>query len=119
MNRGERGVCEPPRGSAIGAQRQCSLGPRPCCNPVPVTNDYFDERMLNRQRLLWAIALRRQLERWEPLVASYLRAVMADREPDGADVWSGEIEHNLALIERSGPGVSRVRDATSKGLRFE
>jgi hypothetical protein len=63
-----------------------------------VTNDYFDERMVNRQRLLWAIATRRQLERWEPLVASHLRAVLADRESDGAEVWSGEIEHHFALV---------------------
>jgi hypothetical protein len=28
--------------------------------------------MLNRQRLLWAFATRRQLERWEPLPLSLL-----------------------------------------------
>jgi hypothetical protein len=63
-----------------------------------VTNDYFDERMVNRQRLLWAIATRRQLERWEPLVASNLRAHLAGRRPTGADIWSAEIEHHLALV---------------------
>jgi hypothetical protein len=65
---------------------------------MPVTNDYFDERMVNRQRLLWAIATRRQLERWEPIVAAVVRGHIADRQPEGADVWSGEIEHHFALI---------------------
>jgi hypothetical protein len=63
-----------------------------------VTNDYFDERMLNRQRLLWAIATRRQLERWEPLVAAALRTHSARQQPDGEDVWSAEIEHHFALV---------------------
>ena len=35
----------------------------------PLADEYFDQTMLNRQRLLWAVATRRQLERWEPLVA--------------------------------------------------
>jgi len=30
-----------------------------------VTDDYFDERTVNRQRLLFTIATRRQLERWD------------------------------------------------------
>jgi hypothetical protein len=63
-----------------------------------VTNDYFNDRMLNRQRLLWAIATRRQLERWEPLVASHLRVLLADGEPEGTDIWSAEIEHHFALV---------------------
>src|SRR5215216_602583 len=54
--------------------------------------------MVNRQRLLWGIATRRQLERWEPLVASNLRAHLAGRPPAGADIWSAEIEHHLALV---------------------
>lgn len=36
---------------------------------LPLADEYFDQTMLNRQRLLWAVATRRQLERWEPLVA--------------------------------------------------
>jgi hypothetical protein len=63
-----------------------------------VTNDYFDERMLNRQRLLWAVATRRQLERWEPIVAAVARHQIANRRPAGKDIWSAEIEHHLALI---------------------
>lgn len=63
-----------------------------------MTDDYFDERMVNRQRLLWTIATRRQLERWEPIVATVLRGKLAGRPPDGADVWSAEIEHHFALV---------------------
>jgi hypothetical protein len=51
--------------------------------------------MVNRQRLLWTVATRRQLERWEVLVADRLRARQSFPE---ADVWAGEIEHHLALV---------------------
>ena len=54
--------------------------------------------MVNRQRLLWAIATRKQLERWEPLVASFWRADPATAHPDEADIWSAEIEHHFALV---------------------
>jgi hypothetical protein len=56
--------------------------------------------MLNRQRLLWAIATRHQLERWESLVAADVRAGFA--APGGAlegrDIWLAQIEHHFALI---------------------
>jgi hypothetical protein len=61
-------------------------------------DDYFDERMVNRQRLLFTVATRRQLERWEPIVAEHVRGLMGDRRLDGMDVWSAEIEHYFALI---------------------
>lgn len=60
--------------------------------------EYFDELMLDRQRLLWAVATRRQLERWEPLVAAYWRGLLAGHNADGALVWTAEIEHHFALI---------------------
>jgi hypothetical protein len=63
-----------------------------------VTSNYFDARMLNRQRLLWSVATRRQLERWEPLVAAYLRASLAGQPPDAGLVWSAEIEHHFGLV---------------------
>lgn len=63
-----------------------------------MTDDYFDDTIVNRQRLLWAIATRQQLERWEPIVATVVRDGLAGRPPDGADVWSAEIEHHLALV---------------------
>jgi len=52
-----------------------------------VIGDYFGPLMVNRQRLIWTIATRRQLERWEPFVAA---AVLGDfsrpRRPlDGAE----------------------------------
>lgn len=65
---------------------------------MPVTDDYFDDTMVNRQRLLWAIATRRQLERWEPIVAAVVRGHLAGCQPDGADVWSAEIERHFALV---------------------
>jgi hypothetical protein len=60
-----------------------------------VTDDYFNRTMVSRQRLLWAVATRRQLERWEPLVA---RAVPNPDVADDADVWAAAIEHHFALI---------------------
>jgi hypothetical protein len=63
-----------------------------------VAADYFDATMLNRQRLLWAVGTRRQLERWEPLVAAELRDSLAGRAANGGRVWAAEIEHHLALV---------------------
>jgi hypothetical protein len=61
-------------------------------------DEYFDERMANRSRLLWALATRRQLERWEPLVAAHLRATIEKRKVDSADIWAAQVEHHFALI---------------------
>jgi hypothetical protein len=54
--------------------------------------------MVDRQRLLWAVATRRQLERWEAVLAPCVRGAMVDREPAGVDVWSAAIEHHFALV---------------------
>lgn len=61
-----------------------------------MADDYFDKTMVNRQRLLWSVATRRQLERWEPLVASVVR--VSPLVPDCVTVWSAEMEHHFALI---------------------
>lgn len=61
--------------------------------------DYYDGLMLNRQRLFWAIATRRQLARWEPLVARHVRELLfRKREFPGADIWLAEMEHHFALV---------------------
>ena len=44
--------------------------------------------------LRWAIATRRQLERWEPYVAAALR----DDGLEDADIWLAETEHHFALV---------------------
>jgi hypothetical protein len=54
--------------------------------------------MVNRQRLLWTIATRRQLERWEPVKAAIVLDFLRGRQPDGPDIWSAEIEKHLALV---------------------
>ena len=61
-----------------------------------MADNYFDQTMVNRQRLLWAVATRRQLERWEPLVASVVR--VDSLVPDCVTVWSAATEHHFALI---------------------
>lgn len=63
-----------------------------------MTGDYFDDLGISRARLVWTIATRRQLERWEPLVALFVHELWADRQLDGADVWSAQIEHHFALV---------------------
>jgi len=60
-----------------------------------MSDDYFDELMVNRERLLWAVATRRQLERWEPYVAA---AVRDDGLSDDRDIWAAAIEHHFALV---------------------
>jgi hypothetical protein len=59
---------------------------------------YYDESMVNRQLLLWAIATRRQLERWEPLLAA--RLTTENNGPSFRDelIWQAEIERHLLLI---------------------
>jgi hypothetical protein len=59
---------------------------------------YFDEPMQNRQRLLWTIATRRQLERWEPFVAAEVLSGFDGRELDSADIWTAATEHHFALV---------------------
>src|SRR5206468_12653296 len=46
----------------------------------------------------WAFATRRQLERWEPIVAAFVREGLAGRQLEGAAVWSAAIEHHFALV---------------------
>lgn len=59
---------------------------------------YFDTPMLNRQRLLWAIATRRQLERWEPIVAEDTRRGLDGSQLDPWDIWSAEVERHFLLV---------------------
>jgi hypothetical protein len=61
-------------------------------------DDYFDKRMVNRSRLLWTVATRRQLERWEPLVASHVFALYGRRHLSNADIWAAELEHHFAMV---------------------
>jgi hypothetical protein len=63
-----------------------------------MVGDYFDERMVNRQLLLWAIATRRQLERWEWLVAANIRAQFGGEPFGGELIWQAAIEHHFLLI---------------------
>jgi hypothetical protein len=60
--------------------------------------EYFDQGMVNRQRLLWTIATRLQLERWEPYVAAGVLRGFERRQLDSADIWAAQIEHHFALI---------------------
>jgi hypothetical protein len=66
--------------------------------PGAVKHDYFDPLTVNRQRLLWTVATRRQMERWEQLVAAILNADAAGQHLHGQTWWLAEIEHHLALV---------------------
>ena len=61
-------------------------------------DEYFDQRMVNRSRLLWTVATRRQLERWEPYVASHVYARFGRRHMQNSDIWLAELEHHFALV---------------------
>jgi hypothetical protein len=65
---------------------------------VSVTDGYFNERAVRRERLFWAVATRRQLERWETLVVAILNDDLAGRQSDGTLIWSEQIERHLALV---------------------
>jgi hypothetical protein len=60
---------------------------------------YFDGLMVNRQRLLWVIATRRQLERWEASLAIWVQRNLTQVVPlPDAELWSAESERHLALV---------------------
>ena len=61
---------------------------------------YFSDGMtLRRQRLVWAVATRTQLARWEPLVAAHVAASFKFRQPlSEVDIWRAEYEHHFALV---------------------
>lgn len=63
-----------------------------------MAGDYFSGTMVNRQRLFWAVAARRQLERWEPIVATAVREAFSGRQLGDGDIWLGEIEHHLRSL---------------------
>src|SRR5262245_16898749 len=55
--------------------------------------------MVNRQRLFWVVTTRRQLERWEPLVARVVRLdSLESLVPDCVTVWTAQMEHHFALV---------------------
>ena len=65
---------------------------------MSITSDYFNAGMRNRERLRWTLATRRQLERWEPLVAAFLLAKWARQTSDDPSLWAAEAEHHFALV---------------------
>jgi hypothetical protein len=77
--------------------------PRSAAEHVPrslaVGDDYFSGLAVARQRLLWAVATRQQLGRWEPLVAEFTRGLWGQGPGlrDGA-IWQAAIEHHFALV---------------------
>lgn len=66
---------------------------------LAVADDYFSGLAVTRQRLLWTVATRQQLGRWEPLVAEFARGLWGQGPGlrDGA-IWQAAIEHHFALI---------------------
>lgn len=57
-----------------------------------------DELMQNRQLLLWVRATRRQLLRWERLVANSVRASMTGADRHDAEAWDTDTEKHLTLV---------------------
>lgn len=58
-------------------------------------DDYFSPLMVRRQVLIWVVAARRQLDRWEALVASMLTQSASRRS---VIAWEAEVERQLALV---------------------
>lgn len=64
--------------------------------------EYFDQPALLRQVLLWCVAAREQLEKWERLVATSVAGQLYDQKgsaplPD-ADIWQMEISRSFAVV---------------------
>jgi hypothetical protein len=64
----------------------------------PVTGGYFGKLGVNRARLVWIVATRRQLEQWEAIVSRVLRDSMAGRRVEDWSWWSAEIERHFLLV---------------------
>ena len=80
---------------------------------VQAGDEYFDERMVNRERLLWAIATRRQLERWEPYVAA---AVL--RMESGGELVLGPVLMKMPSLHQL-VAQGRVDRDTRRSFEFE
>jgi hypothetical protein len=57
-----------------------------------------DDVLIHREVLIWVIGARRQLDRWEPLVARHTALSMLKREVPGRLAWDLDIEHHLAIV---------------------
>jgi hypothetical protein len=58
-----------------------------------------DHTMQDRQIMLWVIATRRQVRRWEIVLARWLKAdLKSDTSADPSDIWQAQIEWHLALV---------------------
>ena len=56
-----------------------------------------DHTMQDRQTMLWVIATRRQVRRWEIVLARWLKA-KSDRTADPGNIWLAQIEWHMALV---------------------
>ena len=57
-----------------------------------------DDTMQNRQMMLWILATRRQVRRWEIKLALNVKASLANERPDRREIWAAQIEWHLALV---------------------
>lgn len=57
-----------------------------------------DDDMQNRQLLLWLVAARQQLRRWEATLADVLRDELHNRRAPGHSIWQSEVDKHLALV---------------------
>lgn len=80
-------------------------------------DDYFNERTVNRQLLMWAIACRRQLDRWEPFVAAFVRSQLNGPPFGDALIWEAQIEHHFLLI--AARNLIRAIDMTDGAIPIE
>jgi hypothetical protein len=62
-------------------------------------DSFFGTIGTNREVLLWAVATRRQMERWEAIAARWVAGQFGMAEPsDSPGIWQAQIEHHLALV---------------------
>lgn len=59
---------------------------------------YFKPSTVRREALVWAVATRMQIDRWEPLVLAWVRAEMEGTDFPGRDHWRGQIEHHFLVV---------------------
>lgn len=60
--------------------------------------DHFGALGTRRHTLFWIVATRRQMDRWEPLVAEFLRHQLRKKQLPGELIWQGEAERHMAVV---------------------
>jgi hypothetical protein len=79
--------------------------------------DYFAGEMRLRQTLLWVVATRQALDRWEADIAALVRLGLQREQPSGSLVWQSEIDRHMVFV--GARNLLRALDLDDLGLTID